>query len=95
MGFHTAFKHRVCNQLGISKGSFPFKYLGSMISDTRLRVADQQIVIRNAKARLSGWKASLLSQAGRVTLIPFFKLFLFMSLWRVGLLSLFSSSWNP
>lgn len=38
----------------------------SMISDSRIRVCDQQVFLQRG---LNGWKASYLSQAGRITLI--------------------------
>lgn len=64
-----AFKHTVCSNLDISSGSFPFKYLGAIISDKRVRVKDQLHLIEKARSRLAGWKADTLSQAGRLVLI--------------------------
>lgn len=40
-----------------------------MISDSKLSVGDQQVILHKARQRLSGWKMSCLSQAGRVVLI--------------------------
>nr|GFC66350.1 RNA-directed DNA polymerase, eukaryota, reverse transcriptase zinc-binding domain protein [Tanacetum cinerariifolium] len=54
---------------GCKAGSFPFSYLGLPIGSNMSRIANWQILIDRFKARLSGWKANLLSIGGRLTLI--------------------------
>nr|GEY76180.1 hypothetical protein [Tanacetum cinerariifolium] len=54
---------------GCEAGSFPFSYLGLPIGSNMSRIANWQILIDRFKARLSGWKANLLSIDGRLTLI--------------------------
>nr|GEW51846.1 reverse transcriptase domain, reverse transcriptase zinc-binding domain protein [Tanacetum cinerariifolium] len=54
---------------GCEAGSFPFSYLGLPIGSNMSRIANWQILIYRFKARLSGWKANLLSIGGRLTLI--------------------------
>nr|GFA74946.1 putative RNA-directed DNA polymerase, eukaryota [Tanacetum cinerariifolium] len=54
---------------GCEAGSFPFSYLGLPIGSNMSRIANWQILIDCFKARLSGWKANLLSIGGRLTLI--------------------------
>nr|GEV09159.1 RNA-directed DNA polymerase, eukaryota, reverse transcriptase zinc-binding domain protein [Tanacetum cinerariifolium] len=54
---------------GCKAGSFPFSYLGLPIGSNMSRIANWQILIDHFKARLSGWKANLLSIGGRLTLI--------------------------
>nr|GEV65940.1 RNA-directed DNA polymerase, eukaryota, reverse transcriptase zinc-binding domain protein [Tanacetum cinerariifolium] len=56
-----------CN--GCEAGSFSFSYLGLPIGSNMSRIANWQILIDHFKARLSGWKANLLSIGGRLTLI--------------------------
>nr|GEW35898.1 putative RNA-directed DNA polymerase, eukaryota, reverse transcriptase zinc-binding domain protein [Tanacetum cinerariifolium] len=50
-------------------GSFPFSYLGLPIGSNMSRIANWQMLIDRFKARLSGWKANLLSTGSRLTLI--------------------------
>ena len=47
----------------------PSKYLGMKFKLRRNRVADFQVLLDKLQAKLQGWKARLLSQAGRTTLI--------------------------
>nr|GEX91828.1 RNA-directed DNA polymerase, eukaryota, reverse transcriptase zinc-binding domain protein [Tanacetum cinerariifolium] len=60
---------RILNIFYIAFGSFPFSYLGLPIGSNTSRIANWQILIDRFKARLSGWKANLLSIGGRLTLI--------------------------
>ncbi|GJY27188.1 hypothetical protein Tco_0401914 [Tanacetum coccineum] len=48
---------------------FPFTYLGLPIGSNMIRIANWQPFISRFKARLSGWKANLLSIGGRLTFI--------------------------
>ncbi|GJY85408.1 RNA-directed DNA polymerase, eukaryota [Tanacetum coccineum] len=50
-------------------GFFPFTYLGLPIGSNMSRIVNGQPLIDRFKARLSGWKANLLSIGGRLTLI--------------------------
>nr|GEW36416.1 RNA-directed DNA polymerase, eukaryota, reverse transcriptase zinc-binding domain protein [Tanacetum cinerariifolium] len=54
---------------GCEACSFPFSCLGLPIGSNMSRIANWQILIDRFKARLSGWKANLLSIGGRLTLI--------------------------
>ncbi|GJV29113.1 hypothetical protein Tco_1385561 [Tanacetum coccineum] len=54
---------------GCEAGFFPFTYLGFSIDLNMSRIANWQSLIDHFKARLSGWKANLLSISGRLTLI--------------------------
>ena len=47
----------------------PSKYLGINFKLRDKRVADFQDVVDKVQGKLQGWKAKLLSQAGRTTLI--------------------------
>lgn len=49
-------------------GTFPFKYLGAIISVGRVRVRDQLEIIEKVRNKLSGWRADSLSLAGRLVL---------------------------
>jgi hypothetical protein len=60
---------RISQALGFNIGTFPFTYLGVPIFKGRPKVAYFQPVADKIKAKLSAWKASLLSIAGRVELI--------------------------
>lgn len=64
-----SFRHSVCSKLGFQQAQFPFKYLGALVSDRRVKVKDQQYIIARVITKLSGWRADSLSQAGRVVLI--------------------------
>ncbi|KAJ0522407.1 putative RNA-directed DNA polymerase [Helianthus annuus] len=55
--------------LGCQKGSFPFVYLGLSVGANMNRVASWKVIVDRFNAKLSLWKARLLSFAGRVTLI--------------------------
>ncbi|GKE35216.1 RNA-directed DNA polymerase, eukaryota, reverse transcriptase zinc-binding domain protein [Tanacetum coccineum] len=50
-------------------GSFPFPYLGLPIGLNMSRILNWQVLVDHFKARMSGWKANLLSTGGRLTLI--------------------------
>ena len=54
---------------GCKPGSFPFSYLGLPIGLNMSRIVNWQVLIDRFKARISGWKANLLSIGGRLTLI--------------------------
>ncbi|KAM0003901.1 putative reverse transcriptase zinc-binding domain-containing protein [Helianthus debilis subsp. tardiflorus] len=55
--------------VGCNSGSFPFCYLGLKVGANMNRVVNWNSVYEIFDARLSSWKASLLSIGGRVTLI--------------------------
>ncbi|GJS33128.1 putative RNA-directed DNA polymerase, eukaryota, reverse transcriptase zinc-binding domain protein [Tanacetum coccineum] len=54
---------------GCEAGFFSFIYLGLPISSNMTRISNWQPPFDRFKARLSGWKANLLSIGGRLTLI--------------------------
>ncbi|GJR22496.1 RNA-directed DNA polymerase, eukaryota, reverse transcriptase zinc-binding domain protein [Tanacetum coccineum] len=56
---------------GCEAGFFSFTYLGLPIGSNMSRIANWQPLIDRFKARLSGWKANLLSIGGRLTLIKY------------------------
>lgn len=62
-------RHTTCQNLGILSGSFQIEYLGTVISDSRMRVRDHLPLVERMTDRMSGWQADHLSQAGRVVLI--------------------------
>lgn len=82
--------HRViklANILGCAVGNLPFRYLGLPLYNKRLRKEDWAIVINRINLRIEGWKAKLLSQGGRLTLVssvltslPLLSTFLFLKL---------------
>jgi hypothetical protein len=55
--------------LNFSIGSLPFNYLGVPIFKGKPRVCHLQPIADRIKLKLSAWKASLLSIAGRVQLV--------------------------
>ncbi|WOL04386.1 hypothetical protein Cni_G13107 [Canna indica] len=50
-------------------GSFPFKYLGTMVAPRRPPANAQNFILDQMKAKLSAWKVNFLSQVGRVVLV--------------------------
>ncbi|OAY81165.1 putative ribonuclease H protein [Ananas comosus] len=55
--------------LGCAVGNLPFCYLGLPLYHKRLRKEDWAIIINRINTRIEGWKAKLLSQGGRFTLV--------------------------
>lgn len=55
--------------LGCQLSTFPQTYLGLPLSPHKLRVRDYQPLISSIDRYLAGWKARLLSTAGRLTLV--------------------------
>ncbi|XP_072952512.1 uncharacterized protein [Typha angustifolia] len=55
--------------LGLKEAGMPFKYLGVLISGRRVKVQEQQELVERISKRLAGWKGTLLSQVGKLTLI--------------------------
>lgn len=60
---------QVSHQLGFSIGTLPFQYLGVPIFREKPKYVYFQAIADKVKRKLSAWKASLLSMAGRVQLI--------------------------
>ncbi|XP_059295565.1 uncharacterized protein LOC132048898 [Lycium ferocissimum] len=54
---------------GFTRGSFPFTYLGCLITHARKRKADYSDLIQKVKDKLAAWKGRLLSFGGKVVLI--------------------------
>ena len=55
--------------IGLNKGSLPFTYLGVPIFKGKPKKSHLQPIADKIKSKHSAWKASLLSIAGRVTLV--------------------------
>ncbi|GJZ08035.1 RNA-directed DNA polymerase, eukaryota, reverse transcriptase zinc-binding domain protein [Tanacetum coccineum] len=55
--------------IGCLSSSLPFSFLGLLIGSNMGRIENWKILIDRFKARMSGWKANLLSSGGRITLI--------------------------
>lgn len=62
-------KVALAQSLQINLVQQPSKYLGMKFKLRGNRVADFQVLLDKLQAKLQGWKARLLSQAGRTTLI--------------------------
>jgi len=61
----------VSNAQQCSTSTFPATYLGLPVSDKKLRRSDLLAWIEKVANKLPGWKASLLSLAGRAVLVRF------------------------
>nr|GEV48057.1 RNA-directed DNA polymerase, eukaryota, reverse transcriptase zinc-binding domain protein [Tanacetum cinerariifolium] len=61
----------MASYMGCEAGFFPFTYFGLPIGLNISRVTNWQPLIDRFKARLSSWKANLLSIGGRLTLIKY------------------------
>lgn len=59
----------IINLLGFTVGTLPFNYLGVPIFKGRPKACYLQPIADKVKSKLSAWKASLLSIAGRVQLV--------------------------
>ena len=64
-------KQQLTNLLGVKLVPNPGKYLGFNFKLQGKRIEDFQDLITKISSKLQGWKAKLLSQAGRLTLINF------------------------
>jgi len=60
--------NHIIAMLNFNIGSLPFNYLGAPIFKGRPKVVHFQPIADRVKSKLSAWKASLLSMAGRVQL---------------------------
>lgn len=54
---------------GISRGPFPFTYLGCPIIHAKKRRSDYNELIKKVKNKLQTWKGKILSYGGKATLI--------------------------
>ncbi|GJX37653.1 putative RNA-directed DNA polymerase, eukaryota, reverse transcriptase zinc-binding domain protein [Tanacetum coccineum] len=61
--------HSMANNIGCSSGSFPFIYLGLPIGANMNLMVSWKVLLDRFDARLSKWKANLLSIGGHLTLI--------------------------
>jgi hypothetical protein len=61
--------NQITNQIGFNIGSLPFTYLGVPIFRGKPKYVHFQPLTDKVKMKLSAWKASLLSIAGRVQLV--------------------------
>ncbi|WOL07716.1 hypothetical protein Cni_G16463 [Canna indica] len=64
-------KNNICTKLGIHEGSFPFKYLGAVISPRMPQEHAHDFLFDQLNSELDSWQTKYLSQAGRVTLIKY------------------------
>lgn len=65
----TSLVQTVGDITGLTKGSFPFIYLGCQIFYTMRRKDYYDDLIKKVKAKLHSWKEKLLSYGGKATLI--------------------------
>ena len=61
--------HAIVDLIGFQVGSLPFTYLGVPIFKGKPKARHLQPIVDKVKAKMSAWKASLLSIAGRVQLV--------------------------
>ena len=59
----------VLNGLAARRASFPIRYLGLLLSMTRLKNVDFQPVLDKMTAKLNAWNGRNVSMAGRLTLV--------------------------
>ncbi|KAM0036329.1 putative RNA-directed DNA polymerase [Helianthus debilis subsp. tardiflorus] len=69
MGVNSEDIGGMASSIGCNPGVFPFSYLGIKVGANMNRVSNWKPVYNIFEARLSKWKASLLSIGGRVVLI--------------------------
>jgi ribonuclease HI len=62
-------RHQLCDILGVSSTPNLGKYLGFPLSPNGRNTRDFDFVVEKVQAKLSNWKAKLLSPAGRVILV--------------------------
>ncbi|GKU94254.1 hypothetical protein SLEP1_g7776 [Rubroshorea leprosula] len=62
-------KNDICTILFVSKTDHLGKYLGVPMTPKRISKSDCNFIVDKVRKKLSGWKASMLSLAGRTTLI--------------------------
>ncbi|KAG5595458.1 hypothetical protein H5410_036690 [Solanum commersonii] len=67
---------------GLSKGNFPFKYLGCPIFHNRKRKEYYNDLIKKVKDRLQNWRGKLLSSGDKVVLIEKLNFFMDSSGWK-------------
>ena len=63
--------NHIVNMLGFTIGSLPFNYLGAPIFKGKPKCIHLQPIAGKVKAKLTKWKASLLSIAGRIQLVKY------------------------
>lgn len=68
-GRNVALNNQISNNVGISLGSLPVRYLGVPLTTQKLRPCDYQPVIDKLKSRFTSWSARRLSFTGRLQLI--------------------------
>ncbi|GLT37826.1 hypothetical protein SLA2020_121150 [Shorea laevis] len=67
----TEVKTDICSTLNISETQTLGKYLGFPITHKRLSKTDCSFIVDKVRSKLAGWKANMLSRAGRVTLVKY------------------------
>jgi hypothetical protein len=68
IGVTSEEKHRVANMPNCKLGLLPMKYLGLLVSDHPLRVADWCFLPKNVGHRVDPWQGLYLAAAGRLEL---------------------------
>jgi hypothetical protein len=63
-----ATKGRVANMLNCKLGKFPIRYLGLLVSDRSLSIADWGFLMEKVGHRVDPWKGLFLASAGRLEL---------------------------
>ncbi|KAM1340007.1 hypothetical protein ACFX2H_038462 [Malus domestica] len=70
LGKYASSRHAIIQKvLGVSRGNLPFTYLGVPIFQGRPKRIYFQAIADKIRCKLTAWKGSLLSQAGRLQLI--------------------------
>ncbi|GLT73841.1 hypothetical protein SLA2020_456730 [Shorea laevis] len=64
-------KSEICRKLQFSKTSSFDKYLGFPITGKRLSKSDCKFIVDKVRNKLIGWKANMLSLAGKTTLVSY------------------------
>ncbi|KAI5422121.1 hypothetical protein KIW84_045539 [Lathyrus oleraceus] len=61
--------HHITNQLGLNIGHLPFSYLYVHIFKGKPKARYIRLILEKVKAKLSKWKGSLLSFAGKIQMV--------------------------
>ncbi|XP_062119282.1 uncharacterized protein LOC133833036 [Humulus lupulus] len=68
-GVSTSDRTRISQEINLSEGSFPLRYLGVPMRPTKWRHADCEVLIQKFRLKIPNWASRHLSFAGRIQLI--------------------------